>query len=200
MTDSTLDAGKTHTLLGALGEQLKLRGQRYTIAVVGGSALLALGLVKRATRDVDVVAVLDGEKLLGAEPLPAGLLEAAGVVASDFALPGDWLNAGPASLLDLGLPEGFLQRAQRRRYGPALSVLFASRVDQIHLKLYAVVDQGPGRHLADLRALAPDRGGAARRRPLEPLPRPLGGIPQRAGRDARAFRGATWTRRRLARI
>jgi hypothetical protein len=155
MTDITLDAAGIHTLLGALGEQLELRGEHYAIAVVGGSALLALGLVKRATRDVDVVAVLDGEKLLGAEPLPAGLLEAAGVVASDFALPGDWLNAGPASLLDLGLPEGFLQGAQRRRYGPALSVLFASRVDQIHLKLYAVVDQGPGRHLADLRALAP---------------------------------------------
>jgi hypothetical protein len=34
-------------------------------------------------------------------------------------------------------------------------VLFASREDQIHFKLYAVVDQGPGRHLADLEALAP---------------------------------------------
>jgi hypothetical protein len=155
MTDITIDAARTHTLLGALGEQLELRGEHYTVAVVGGSALLALGLVARATRDVDVVALLDGEKLICAEPLPAGLLDAAGVVASDFGLPGDWLNAGPASLLDLGLAEGFLQRAQRRRYGPALSVLFASRVDQIHLKLYAVVDQGPGRHLADLRALAP---------------------------------------------
>lgn len=155
MTDSTLDAGKTHTLLGALGEQLELRGEHYTIAVAGGSALLALGLVARATRDVDVVAVLDGGKLRCAQPLPAGLLDAAGVVAGDFGLPGDWLNAGPASLLELGLPEGFLQRARRRRYGPALSVLFASRVDQIHFKLYAVVDQGPGRHLADLQALAP---------------------------------------------
>jgi hypothetical protein len=53
------------------------------------------------------------------------------------------------------LPEGFLARAQGRDYGEALRALFASREDQIHFKLYAVVDQGPGRHLADLRALKP---------------------------------------------
>lgn len=58
-------------------------------------------------------------------------------------------------MLDLGLPEGFLQRAQHRRYGEALTVLFASRTDQIHLKLYAAVDQGAGWHLADLKALKP---------------------------------------------
>jgi hypothetical protein len=57
-----------------------------------------------------------------------------------------WLNPGPTSLLDLGLPESFFERAQRRHYGPGLEVLFASRVDQIHLKLYATVDQGAGKH------------------------------------------------------
>ena len=39
--------------------------------------------------------------------------------------------------------------------GEALTVLFASRIDQIHFKLYAAVDQGAGRHLADLQALEP---------------------------------------------
>jgi hypothetical protein len=39
--------------------------------------------------------------------------------------------------------------------GPGLEVLFASRVDQIHLKLYATVDQGAGKHLNDLQALIP---------------------------------------------
>lgn len=156
MTDTPqIDSGRTHTLLDALGEQLALREEQFTIAVVGGSALLALGLVTRTTRDVDVVALLDGDVLVSAQPLPAALLEAAGVVAADFDLPADWLNAGPAQLVDFGLPEGFLARAQRRRYGAALTALFASRVDQIHLKLYAVVDQGAGRHLADLQALEP---------------------------------------------
>jgi len=35
--------------------------------------------------------------------------------------------------------------------------MFASRLDQIHLKLYATVDQGAGKHLSDLEALEPNR-------------------------------------------
>jgi len=151
------DAGDTDTLLGALGEQLAARDARYTLAVVGGSALLALALVARATRDVDVVALVQDEELVSAEPLPPTLLEAARVVAREFGLPADWLNTGPASLMQFGLPAGFLERVERRDYGAALSVLFASRTDQIHLKLYATVDQGPGKHLSDLQALAPTR-------------------------------------------
>jgi hypothetical protein len=150
-----LDAEQAGALLAALGEQLALREECYSLVVVGGSALLTLGLVARTTRDVDVLAILDGGELVSAEPLPPDLLEAAQVVARDFGLPTDWLNAGPAALLDLGLPEGFLQRAEQRSYGEALTVLFASRIDQIHFKLYAAVDQGAGRHLADLQALEP---------------------------------------------
>ncbi len=156
MTDSLIDsADATSELLLALGEQLAAHGERYTLAVVGGSALLALGLVSRATRDVDIVAVVDGHELLSAQPLPAALVDAAHTVARDFGLTNDWLNPGPTSRLDLGLPEGFEERALRRDFGPGLEVLFASRVDQISLKLYATVDQGAGKHLADLEALAP---------------------------------------------
>lgn len=73
------------------------------------------------------------------------------------ALPESWLNPGPgtADFRRLGLPDGFLTRVVTKEYGPALHVSFASRIDQIHLKLYAVVDQGSGRHEADLRALGP---------------------------------------------
>jgi hypothetical protein len=42
-----------------------------------------------------------------------------------------------------------------RTYGTALVVHFASRLDQIHFKLFAMVDQGGGRHEADLRELSP---------------------------------------------
>ena len=150
-----IDAGTVDELLSALGEQLALREEPYSIVVVGGSALLALGLISRPTRDIDVVALLDDESLVSAKPLPEGLLQAAGIVAADFGLPQDWLNDGPAALTDFGLPDGFLERAVRRDYGKALHVRFASREDQIHFKLYAVVDQGAGRHLTDLEALAP---------------------------------------------
>ena len=148
-------AAATEDLLHALADQLAAHGERYTLAVVGGSALLALGLVSRATKDVDVLAIVEDRGLVSAQPLPAALLDAAHTVARDFGLPDDWLNPGPTSLLDLGLPDGLYERAQHRVYGLGLEVLFASRVDQIHLKLYATVDQGAGKHLDDLEALHP---------------------------------------------
>ena len=143
-------------LLNALGDQLASMGSVYELIVVGGSALLVLGLVNRPTKDVDVVALKQGETVRSAKPLPEDLMTARDRVARDLRLPVSWLNDGPADLIRFGLPEGFLDRAERREYGPALTVLFASRFDQVHFKLYATVDQGPGKHEADLRALEPN--------------------------------------------
>lgn len=108
----------------------------------------------RATRDLDVLALRRGE-LLRPDPLPEALLEAVDRVALDFGLPRDWLNTGPSSLLDLGVPNGFESRLERRDYGSFLTIWLASRLDQIHFKLYALTDQGPGKHEQDLRALDP---------------------------------------------
>ncbi len=142
-------------ILAALGEQLAAAGERYELVVIGGSGLLALGITERSTRDVDIVALRSGEELGSAKPLPEPLQAARDRVARDFSLPNEWLNAGPTDLLDLGLPEGFLGRLERRDYGIGLTVHLASRYDQIHFKLYALVDQGPGKHEDDLRALQP---------------------------------------------
>ena len=153
----TMDAAQTDRLFWALGEQLATRGARVEFVVIGGSGLLALGLISRPTGDVDVVALLSGGLLTEPRPLPTTVIEARNQVARDFNLPEDWLNAAPAALLDFGLPEGFLDRLERRDYGDALTVHLASRYDQIHFKLYAMVDQGAGKHEADLRALEPTR-------------------------------------------
>lgn len=153
MSDITQE--RAEELLLALGEQLAARGERYELVVIGGSALLALSLVERTTRDVDIVALRSDASLDGADPLPQGLRAAGDLVARDFGLPAEWLNPGPAGLLTFGLPEGFVDRLERREYGVGLVVYFASRYDQVHFKLYAAVDQGPGKHEADLRALAP---------------------------------------------
>jgi hypothetical protein len=126
--------------------------------VIGGSALTALGLVKRATRDVDLLAIAEDGYLRLAEPLPQALLAARAAVAADFGLADDWLNPGPTGLLRWGLPEAFMSRVVTRSYGTALVVYFASRFDQIHFKLFAMVDQSGGRHEADLRALNPTQG------------------------------------------
>lgn len=155
MNDIISSSRQAAELLDALGDQLSVVEARYEIVVVGGSALLALGLVTRTTRDVDLVALRDGQGLSPVDPLPEALDVARARVARDFQLPADWLNPGPAALLTFGLPDGFMTRAHRREHGPALTAWYASRFDQIHLKLYATVDQGLGKHESDLRALQP---------------------------------------------
>lgn len=157
--DARLDSSATtDRLLSALGEHLGLTGHEYDLIVIGGSALLALGLVSRSTRDVDVVALTGRTGLEEALPLPEPLSEACARVARDFGLPDDWLNsAAAADMLRLGLPDGFVKRLTRREYGPSLTVRYASRIDQIHFKLHATVDRGGGKHFADLQALAPSQ-------------------------------------------
>lgn len=155
MPDQTFFSDKADVVLHSLGEQLAAVGNRFDLVVIGGSALLALGLVERATRDVDVLAIVEGEILTSADPLPPALAKARDRVARDFGLPSDWLNPGPTELLRFGLPHGFLARLETRAYGDALTIRYASRLDQIHFKLYAMVDQGAGRHETDLRAMTP---------------------------------------------
>jgi len=146
-------------LLGALLEQRT--SNHISLVICGGSALMALGLIPRATQDVDVVALLNGGKLVSAVPLPGALIEPARLVAQELALPADWLNAGPASIFDeslpnQGFPRGFQSRLTRRDFGSVLSIYLVSRYDQIHFKLYAAVDQGgPSPHLTDLVSLNP---------------------------------------------
>jgi hypothetical protein len=76
-------------------------------------------------------------------------------VARDFNLPDNWINTGPTSAVDFGLPEGIMDRVTTRHYGGKLTVHFVGRYDQIHFKLYASADQGAGKHLDDLIALNP---------------------------------------------
>ena len=157
MSDSApiVSADANSRLLSALGDQLTVLGRSYELVVIGGSALLALGLISRPTRDVDVLALVGAGGFESAQPLPVPLAEACAKVARDLELPADWLNSEPGDMLRLGLPAGFAERLDCRVFGPHLTVCFASRFDQVHFKLYALVDQGPGKHEADLRALEP---------------------------------------------
>jgi len=89
------------------------------------------------------------------EPLPVPVVQAVEDVALAMGLAKDWLNPGPSELFTFGLPLGFSDRVQTRQYS-SLIVHFAGRIDQIHFKLYATVDQGPkSKHFADLLRLAP---------------------------------------------
>jgi len=151
-----LDSTGVDAALSALAAQLsRLTRKPVELVVCGGSALEALGLVDRTTKDIDVLAVADmvgGQLQLGsADPLPGPVLEAAGIVARDLELPSDWINPGPTDLLREGLPNGLTDRLQSRRYGDTLVVHFIGRFDQA----YAAINGGAAYHLADLRALGP---------------------------------------------
>ena len=155
------DSTRLGELLIALDRQIALAdGDKVELVVCGGSALAALGLVLRTTRDVDVLglarATESGVVVEQLERLPEPLVSAALKVARDFNLPPDWLNTGPALQVRMGLPEGFERRLERRRCGHRLTVHYASRYDQVHLKLYAAVDQD-SYHVQDLELLKPTR-------------------------------------------
>jgi hypothetical protein len=152
LTPETLE--KVFLALSAFLEDAEAPAEE--LVVVGGSALLALGLVSRTTRDVDILADVDPVKgLIDPRPISDTLKHAAQKVAEELLLPADWLNTGPADQIQAGLPEGFAERLTRREYGSRLTVYFPDRTDLIHLKLFAVVDQGAGRHSRDLMALQP---------------------------------------------
>lgn len=153
MGDNSLSAQLLVEALEALGAHLAVGRHRSDLVVIGGSALLALGLVARPARDVDVVALVADGQLVPAEPLPTHLVEARNKVALDFSLSDDWLNAGPSKFFESCLPDGLLARLEARRYGPALTIRYPTRLDQIYFKLSATVDRE--KHQRDLRELRP---------------------------------------------
>jgi hypothetical protein len=150
-------AGRLQQALDLLGRVLQQRGLTYDLVAIGGSGLLLLGIIKRPTQDLDVVALVQQGHLVRADPLPEPLEAAAHDVAATLGLRDDWIDPRPTSLLDFGLPAGFADRVTIRTFG-ALVIHLASRLDQIHFKVYAATDQGrSSRHFDDLRALAPTR-------------------------------------------
>lgn len=155
-----MDAEDIKNYLSALSEQLELNGRGdVALVVVGGAALSVLGLSQRTTRDIDTMAFLvvspgKNQKSLVKAEFDDRFEKAAAAVARDYGLPEDWINSGPADQFDTGLPGGFRDRLIPVRYGGSLIVYYCSRLDLIHLKLYAAVDVR-GRHLDDLKGLNP---------------------------------------------
>lgn len=140
--------------VGALGELLEARSLHYEVVLIGGGNLILRGLVTRpTTKDLDVLGAWSPSGVEPMQPLPEGLASAIEDVALAYGLSSDWMNLGPSRLLDHGLPDGFLERLDRRDHG-GLVVWLADRVDMICFKLFAAVDQGVrSRHLQDVREL-----------------------------------------------
>ena len=143
-------------LLEALNASLSaMDAPALELLICGGAALAVMELISRPTLDIDVLAIVDGEQDVMAKPFPAYLRKAVSRVARAHSLSEDWLNHGPADMQRFGLPVGILDRALKVEYGDRLAVRFVGRYDQIHFKLYALVDQGTGKHLDDFIQLRP---------------------------------------------
>ena len=150
-----IDISKLNEALMLINEHLILDEAPATeIVVCGGSALIATGLVPRTTQDVDIVALMKADVLIDSEPLPEYLIEAADRVGKVLNLPVDWLNNGPASQFQMGLPQGFQERLTTVIVGKKLTVHYIGRYDQIFFKTFASADRG-GYHVSDLKALNP---------------------------------------------
>jgi len=153
--------------LELVGELLASDGHCFAVIVLGGAALNLLGIVERATTDVDILAVAsprtDGPPdqettRQPPEPLPEPLLRAAATVARDLNLDAQWLNAGPALQWRVGFPPGLTHRVHWRQFS-GLWVGVVARYDLIFFKLFAAADStGPTSvHYQDLLALKPSR-------------------------------------------
>jgi hypothetical protein len=156
-----IDRDGVAVLLNAVSDQLEInKSPVIELVICGGSALQALGLIDRTTRDLDILAIIKHSDdfsfyLETARQLPEQLIDAANIVARDFNLPKDWLNSGPTDLLSQGLPDGFVERLISQKYGSRLIIHFISRYDQICFKMYAAINGGSERHLSDLKLLLP---------------------------------------------
>ena len=149
--------------LRVLGRLLTARGERYELVAVGGGGLRLLGLITRVTQDIDVIARLEHGQHVSAAPLPEPLRQAVTDTARTLKLAPDWLNAGPSSQWQAGLPAGFVDRLEPRSYGPGLELYLASRYDQICLKIFAAIDQGrSSKHFVDLCTLRPTQEEVSR--------------------------------------
>jgi hypothetical protein len=147
--------------LKALGDLLAGQGRRFAIVVVGGAALNLLGLVKRTTVDVDVLALADpdsaepGTDLVPARQLPRELAASAARVARDYGLDPEWLNCKVAEHGSVSFPEGMATRLHWRAYG-GLMVGLVDRRDLVCYKLHAAADRDAASvHCQDLLALRP---------------------------------------------
>jgi len=128
----------------------------------GGASLNLMGWVSRSTNDVDIICVAQvsnrkAVKMLPEELLPPKFAALVAEVGRELGIKETWLNFGPAPLMEFGLPAGLERRLKRKSYGRCLALHLISRLDQIHLKMYAAMDPKSRLeiHLGDLLDLEP---------------------------------------------
>ena len=115
----------TNLIFSSLNNELSFRNISRDLVICGGAALIALRIVRRGTKDVDVLKPkIDSE-----------LHEAAEAVAEKLKLAKNWLNNGPA-LLVKELPHDWESQCDLIYEGSHLRIKAIGRRDLIYSKLY----------------------------------------------------------------
>jgi hypothetical protein len=125
-------------------EFLSRAGLTFESVIIGGAALLVLGVIDRATRDVDCL-----------DPHISSIIKDASIEFAQLeGLDQDWLNNGPESLKE-DLPCDWKERIEIIYKGKSLTLFTLGRIDLLRSKLYAYCDRQ--QDLQDCLALAPTR-------------------------------------------
>ena len=120
---------------------------RFEATVIGGAALVMLGITSRFTNDVDVLQpVLPDEVVVAAQGFLASMRER-GIILSRR-----WLNNGPRALIEC-MPTGWEARQRVLFEGEALRLWTLSEDDLLATKLLALCDRNED--WADCLALHP---------------------------------------------
>lgn len=149
-------------ILGRLNQKMVYAHVKpLNVAVCGGTALIVVGRVARATQDVDIVALLRVNRasveVLEDKRLPADVEQLVAEIGIELDIRKDWLNFDASPLIAFGFPPNMTSRLIKKSYGLCLTVYFISRFDQVHFKIYAAMDPKDGtRHLSDLLDLKPE--------------------------------------------
>ena len=161
-----IDPSKTHPLLRELNDALAIEGaEPVNWIVCGGTALGILGLVRRPTRDVDVIGAWSAEALqvIQLDRFPLLVERAIARVADahpELRSSGiSWVNLGPKGLLNFGLPPGCTDRLAPRSIGTHLTLQLPDRLDLIAFKVFAAIEAAHERrkaHKEDLQVLTPN--------------------------------------------
>jgi len=141
-----LDAEKAEKMLSSLGEILEEQDiGPFDIVVCGSMAMILQGLIDRRTTDIDIIGLLkesDGKVRIEMPALEQAFLDARQRVATFFDAPRTWLSVQARTLLQNGLPEGLVERAEVRSYGRMLNILLPCRLDLVALKMWGAVGRG----------------------------------------------------------
>lgn len=109
---------------------LKEKNLEFECIVIGGAALIHLGVITRRTQDVDL---LDPEI---PQRIKSASIEFAKLNVDLGLVPNEWFNSGPISLKD-ELPENWKLRLVKIKEGEALRIWTLGREDLLKTKLFA---------------------------------------------------------------